>query len=377
MPRAFYAWLGSASLSALGDAALYFALGWVAAGLGPDTAGLVLTMVVLPRTLLLLAGGVAGDRFGPRRVLLVGHLLLCAITMMLAFGRPTASLLLATALAIGVVEAFCLPCAGAFPRMFVDDELLPRAMALRGSSNHLVSLVGGPVGGVLVGWIGFRGAAIADGVTFAVSAVVLAVVRPAYERPVARSGRLTIGPELRGMLAAVALMAASALPMASLCLPLLVRSYGDGPGTAGLLAGVTAVGGLAVTLVVARRGAIGRPAVTAATGSIVAAVGMAGLAAGWYPFALLHGIGIGLFTAHLAPLFAASSPRSHLTRLQSVLALAQAAPLLVSNNVVGYVASRAGVQAAVLCCAAGSAAAGILLAVRTVRRPGIRATLGA
>lgn len=233
MPRAFYGWLASASLSSLGDAALYFALGWVAAGFGPGTAGLVLTMVVLPRTLLLLAGGAAGDRFGARRVLLAGHLALCLVVGVVALFPFSVSLLIATALAIGVVEAFCLPCAGAFPRMFVDDELLPRAMALRGSSNQLVSLVGGPVGGVVVGWVGFRGAALADGVTFAVSAIVLAAVRPAYERPVVATGRVSIGPELRAMLAAVALMAASALPMASLCLPLLVRSYGDGPGTAG------------------------------------------------------------------------------------------------------------------------------------------------
>ncbi|TDO54588.1 hypothetical protein EV643_101378 [Kribbella sp. VKM Ac-2527] len=73
MNRAYYRWLAGASLSAFGDAAVFFALGWAASGIGPQVAGFVLTAFTLPRAIFLLAGGVVGDRLGPRRVLLTGY----------------------------------------------------------------------------------------------------------------------------------------------------------------------------------------------------------------------------------------------------------------------------------------------------------------
>lgn len=65
MNRAYYRWLTGASLSSFGDAAVFFALGWAASGIGPQVAGFVLTAFTLPRAIFLLAGGVVGDRLNP------------------------------------------------------------------------------------------------------------------------------------------------------------------------------------------------------------------------------------------------------------------------------------------------------------------------
>lgn len=68
-----------------------------------------------------------------------------------------------------------------------------------------------------------------------------------------------------------------------------------------------------------------------------------------------------MFTTHLAPVFLARVPRSHLARLQAVLVLAQVVPLLLTNNLVGAVASYGGARSATLACAGMCVVAGLLL----------------
>ena len=72
LPATYDVWLAGSLVSQLGDAALYFALGWAASAIGGSAAGLVLSAIVLSRTVLLLLGGVVGDRAGARRVMITG-----------------------------------------------------------------------------------------------------------------------------------------------------------------------------------------------------------------------------------------------------------------------------------------------------------------
>lgn len=395
MNRAFYGWLTAASLSGLGDAAVFFALGWAATGIGPGVAGLVVTAFTLPRALLLLVGGVVGDRLGPRRVVIAGHAVLCAATFALAaavhLAGTSVALLVLTGLTIGIVDAFVLPAIGSLPRLFARDDELPRALALRGSTGQLVSLVGGPASAVLVAATGLTGALLVDGASFALVLTALVVIRPPYEatagkesldgqpsavREAAEGLRLAWSEAvLRALLLAVALVGGFVLPVATLCVPLLVRAQGWDVTDAGLIVGASVGGSLLITLLVARYGSLRRPGQVAGVGSLVAAVGIAGLAvaptAGTGTMcAAVQGIGIGLFTSHLAPLFVASTPRSHLARLQSILLLVQTVPLLVSMNLLGVVAVS-GARRAVLVCALGTGCAGVtLLLVRKVRSAG-------
>jgi MFS family permease len=385
--RAFYGWLAGATLSAFGDTTLFFALGWAAAELGPHVAGLVLTGYTLPKAILLLAGGVLGDRWGPRRVLLTCDFLLAFVTLLLAavFHQTgtTAVLLFLTAVAIGTVNAFSLPALGGFPRLFVDDSTLPKAMALRTSTQQVTTLAAGPLGGLLVAAAGLVGALLIDGVTFLVSFAILLVIKPVLTTG-SPGGQSVVKealdgirlawtePVLRALLLTVGLTAAFVLPVTSLCVPLLARSQGWPASQAGLIIGATVVGSLLVTLVVARLGTSALPGTAAACGCLLAAVGITGLALSSVAYAavassLIQGVGVGIFVSHLAPLFVASTPRSHLTRLQSLLALVQTLPLVASMNLLGGVAT-AGPRIAVLTCAAGTALAGAsLLSSRSVR----------
>ncbi|WP_165546395.1 MFS transporter [Kribbella soli] len=353
MNRSYYGWLAGSTLSVLGDTALFFALGWAATGIGPRVAALVLTGFTLPRAVLLLLGGVLGDRIGPRRLLLACTAIVgsCCFLLAVAVGvrGVSAELLLTTSVVVGTVDAFALPAAGVLPRLFVPDDQLPRAMALRTSATQLITLAGGPISGLLVATVGLVGALLLDGLTFAVQFVVLLMLRPPYDvtpqrdrRSVVRDAvdglRVAVGdPVLRMILAVVALVAAFVLPVTSLCVPLLARSHGWEAKQAGFVVAGNLAGGLLVTVLVARFGTFTRAELTGGLGCLLAALGIASLAlAPSVPAAvgatLTQGVGIGLFTSHLAPLFVRSTPRSHLTRLQSLLSLAQTVPLIASTN---------------------------------------------
>ncbi|WP_410786530.1 MFS transporter [Kribbella sp. C-35] len=353
MNRSYYGWLAGSTLSVLGDTALFFALGWAATGIGPRVAAFVLTGFTLPRAVLLLLGGVLGDRIGPRRLLLACTAIVgsCCFLLAVAVGirGVSAGLLLTTSVVVGTVDAFALPAAGALPRLFVPDDQLPRAMALRTSATQLMTLAGGPISGLLVATVGLVGALTLDGLTFAIQFAILLILKPPYDvtpqrdRPsVVREAvdglRVAVAdPVLRMILAVVALVAAFVLPVTSLCVPLLARSQGWEAKQAGFVVAGNIAGGLLVTILVARFGTFTRAELTGGLGCLLAALGIAALAlAPSVPAAigatLTQGVGIGLFTSHLAPLFTRSTPRSHLTRLQSLLSLAQTVPLIASTN---------------------------------------------
>src|SRR5699024_4017107 len=91
------------------------------------------------------------------------------------------------ALANGVISAFRLPASGGFPRLFVDDALLARAMSLTGGVLQVARLVGPPLGGLVVAVLAIDGAVWARLVSALVILVVLLLVRPAYETPSMRN----------------------------------------------------------------------------------------------------------------------------------------------------------------------------------------------
>ena len=368
MNRSYYGWLAGSTLSLFGDTALFFALGWAATGISPRVAGLVLTGFTLPRAVLLLLGGVLGDRFGPRRMLLACSAIVgcCCFVLAAAVGMQgvSAGLLLTTSVAVGTVDAFGLPAAGVLPRLFVADDQLARAMSLRTSVTQLMTLAGGPISGLLVATVGLVGTLVLDGLTFAVQFLVLLAIRPPYDvspsterKSVVRDAvdvspsteRKSVvrdavdglrvawmDPVLRMILLVVALVAAFVLPVTSLCVPLLARSHGWAAGQTGFVVAGSVTGGLVVTVLVARFGTFPRAGLAGGLGCLVAAAGICGLSlAPTAPSAVaatfVQGLGVGLFTSHLAPVFVSSTPPTHLTRLQSLLSLVQTVPLIAST----------------------------------------------
>ncbi|MGK4584371.1 MFS transporter [Kitasatospora sp. HPMI-4] len=381
LPRAYLVWLAGTRASLVGDAVLYFALGWAASAHGGGTGALVLTGITLPRTVLLLLGGAVGDRFGARRVMIAGDAVMLAVTVVLALAGlrlgPSPWLLLAVAAVVGTVDAFYLPASGSMPARLVAKPQLPRALAARQAGGQLASLLGAPLGAVLVSAAGLAGAAAVDAATFALVLVVLLRVRPAAgAEPPVREGRLLAAaadgvrlavkdPVLRPALLLTAVAAGFLLPVASLLNPLLARERGWGAGATGLVAGGLSLGTLTVALVVARRGGVNRVGVGAAIGLCGAALGTAVLAtAPTAAVAVAGGIavgaGSGMFACHLSPLVLANVPATHLSRVQALLTLVQSLALVLANNALGALADSAGAVTATALCATAVCAAGVV-----------------
>jgi MFS family permease len=389
------------TLSLLGTHVFVFAMAWVAAGRGGLLAGLVLTMINLPRTVLLLAGGALGDRFGAWRTMIAGDAAMTVVTVLAAaaawlVGVP-AWLLLGTALVIGLVDAFYLPSSGSMPRRLVAGPGLARAMVARQLSGQFTSFAGAPLGGVVVATLGLAAAALADAVTFAAMLLILVVLRPrdrarpglqgppnGRRRPepppfggwrymvdglrVATADRL-----LRPALLLVVMAAGFLLPVSGLVVPLLAGERAWSGTATGCVAGAIALGTMCVALGVLVRGARSRPGLAAVIGLLVASAGMLALAVSASPgWAVVTGVGIGagngLFSAHVAPLVLGRTATTHLARVQSVVVLAQSLPLLATNNLIGGLVDAVGAPAALGCCAVALAiGASVALRSTTLR----------
>ncbi|HET7388643.1 MAG TPA: MFS transporter [Nocardioidaceae bacterium] len=382
LSRGYVAWLAATTLSATGDGVLFFALAWTATGLGAQVAALVVTAGLLPGVLFTLVGGAMADRWGLRRTIIGCDLAMCVLLAgylaISGLDLPDALLLAGLALGEGIVDAFHRPADGAFPRLFFDDEALPRGMSLTGTVLSVSRLAGPPLGGIVVVALALRGAALADLVSFALILVVLVAVRPPYE-PSPEGGQTssTLSRILEGLraaravpgtaalLGAVALVAGSLLPMLSLCVPLISRSRGWGAGTSGLVEAAWITGTLVVGVLVARTGTRADPTGPLVGGPILAAIGALGVAVAPAPAAALAGAGVmgvgtAVFTSHVFPLFVLRTPEGMLARFQALMTVVQLLPVLIGENVVGAVSSRFGPSWAVVAVAAACASAGVL-----------------
>lgn len=381
LPRSYSLWLTGVLVSLVGNSVFYFALGWAASEHGGAVAGLALSAITLPRVLLLLVGGAVSDRVSARRVLITGDAVMLVLSLVLVavsyhLGAPPL-VLIVTGVVVGVVDAFYLPASGSMPRRLVAEEQLPRALSLRQVGGQVINMGGGPLGGVLVGLAGLAGAAAVNAVTFAFTLAVLVIVRPRHDVPPAprTAGLLRdaldgvrvafVHPVLRPGLWLTGAAAGLLLPVLPLLLPLLAREEHWGAGAVGLVIGAQGLGMVAVTLVVVRRGPMGRPGLLSACALVCAGVGVfvLGLApgvAGATVAGLVIGVGNGVFSAHIAPLILAATPQSHLSRVQAVLVLVQSLALLLMNNVLGTLADGRGAAVVVVGCAVLLVCVGLL-----------------
>lgn len=374
---------------------MYVALGWAATSYGGTAAGLVVATITATRTLLLLVGGTVADRFGARVVMLAGDGLLLLTTGVLAVAATVLDtplwLLFVAAVAEGVVSAFYLPASSSMTRRLVEDDLVGRASALRGATREAAEVVGSPVGELLVVAGGFGLAAGVDALSYVPIVVVMLVLRPRRvpdEEQVrqsmwraAASGVVLVArhPVLRVAIGLTALAAGAVVPVATLLIPLVVRTR-DWPATySGVLLAASSVSGIVVALLVSRLGTARRASLVATAGLLTTAVGLALLGVSTtLPLAVVAvfaaGGGVTLFTSHTFATILQQSPDSHLSRVQSVLSLAQAAVLVPAAPLLGRLAATTstaftlGLAGAVL-----AIVAVVALAAPSWRRLGMRA----
>lgn len=362
MPRGFTAWVSASVGSELGAGVLAFALTWVASGIGPNVASAVLTLTVAPSVVLGLLGGVVADRFGPRRVMIVGTLALMAISAGTAaavavWGEP-AQLLLVVAVLIGTVSAFHRPAVGVFPRLFVDDAALGAAMARAGMASQFARTVAPPLGGLLIGVIALSGVALLDVAGCALMLITLLLIRPPLERAPSHdtatfrgitegmtTARRTGG--VPALLGSVGIVAGAVIPAVVLGIPLAARERGWTAAEAGIIEAGWIAGGLVAGAWYAWRGTASVAWRPMMAGPIVVAAGLGILAvAPTWTTAIagtaVVGVGVVVFTAHLFPTYVLLAPTPMISRFQSLLILAQQAPQLLATPLIGLAAAAAG-----------------------------------
>ncbi|MGB4136253.1 MAG: MFS transporter, partial [Microbacterium sp.] len=273
------------------------------------------------------------------------------------WGAPAALLLVAATL-IGTVSAFHRPAVGVFPRLFVDDDSLGAAMARAGTAGQLARTVAPPLGGLLIGLIALSGVALMDALGCLAMLATLLAVRPPRGRPPApgavtfrgiaegiSSARTTRG--VPALLGAVAIVAGAVIPAVVLGIPLAARERGWTAAEAGLIEAGWIAGGLLAGFWFAWRGTSPTAWRPMALGPLVVAAGLGILAAapGWILAAsgtLVVGVGVVVFTAHVFPTYVLLAPPPMVSRFQSLLILAQQAPQLIANPLIGIVVAAAG-----------------------------------
>ncbi|GAB2839106.1 MFS transporter [Streptomyces deserti] len=288
-------WFGAYTSSAMGDNVYYIALSWAAVQAGtPAQAGLVTAVSAVPRALLMPGGGVAVDRYGPRRVVLGSSVVRCVLVAtaagLLLVTRPGLWALGAVAVLFGVVDAVFLPAAGALPARITGRSQLARVQGMRGLATRLAGVLGGPLGGLGVALGGTAGAFGLAALLIGGSLPVLWAVRvgpppdDGKERGAVlaelRDGLRHIGRDrvLRPLVLAIALADLGFVGPMNLGLTLLAQERGWGsPGLGWVLAGF-GTGAGAASLLLTLRGRVPRAGLVMTVAEAGGCLAIAGLA---------------------------------------------------------------------------------------------------
>jgi MFS family permease len=174
--RDFRALYAARALSMLGDGIVPVALAFAVIGVGGSAGalGIVLAAQAIPRVGLLLVGGVLGDRWNRRNVMLATDLVRFAsqatAAVLLVSGEAQLWQLAALAFVHGAGSAFFLPASTGLVPQVVSDERLQEANALLSLTGSAFLLVGPVLAGILVATVGAGWAFAADALSFLLSA---------------------------------------------------------------------------------------------------------------------------------------------------------------------------------------------------------------
>lgn len=169
--------------SNLGDAFYAVALPWYVL---TDHGGVLLLAAVLaaygvPRTLLIVVGGYASDRWRPWVVMMVAdsvRAVAVAGLAMAAFSGPAkAYLLVPIAVLLGAGEGLFLPGSFAIVPSLLPSQDLQAGNAITSGGTELATLIGPAIGGAVVALLGPAPAFAVDAISFLTSAATLAGIR--------------------------------------------------------------------------------------------------------------------------------------------------------------------------------------------------------
>lgn len=158
--------------------------------------GYVLAAQTVPLVVLLLVGGVIGDRMSRRKLMLRSDVLRttaeCALGLWILLGSPPLWGFIVLSALMGIGQAFFGPAlTGIVPQM-LSAENLQQGNALNGISASTGGIVGPAIAGVIVAISSPGWAILIDGLTYLVSVVSLALVRIDWNAPEAPEPFMTL-----------------------------------------------------------------------------------------------------------------------------------------------------------------------------------------
>jgi len=149
-----------------------------------SSLGLVLVCAALPRIVFMLFGGVLADRVRSRSRLMATTEIAAAAAQLVAAslflsGHATVPALAGLAVVNGVAVAIFYPTMTGLVPQVASGAALQSANALVRLSSNIAGILGTAVGGILVATVGAGWALLIDAATYALSAVLLWLVRAA------------------------------------------------------------------------------------------------------------------------------------------------------------------------------------------------------
>lgn len=148
-------WLGE-SISLLGDQFYYIALPWLVLNLTDDAlaVGLVMALIVIPRALFMIVGGVVTDWLSPLNVMILANgirmILVTLLAIFVISSRLELWMVYLFALLYGTTEAFFVPAQNSMVPNLVEDKDLQSANTLVQSVTQLAGIIGPVIAGLLI-----------------------------------------------------------------------------------------------------------------------------------------------------------------------------------------------------------------------------------
>jgi MFS family permease len=332
---------------------------------------LVQTASLGPTLLLGLFAGVLADLFDRRRLLIFlqsyAVLVALALAVLTYLGRLGPTSLLMFTVAIGCASAITGPAWQAIQPEVVPREQIPAASVLGSVSGNAARAIGPAIGGVVVALSGPAAVFALNAISFAgIIVALLAWKRPKQNAPIEREhfGQAIIsglhyvsnGPNFRRILLRTALFLFPASALLALLPVAAARTWHLGASGYGVALGAIGFGAvLAVVVAVPLRQKVSNNVLLAAS---AAAYGLAPPAVIWLPFAaaipilVLSGMAWLITLATLNAAAQLSLPRWVRARGLSVYLLVATGSQAIGSYVWGAIATRAGLDMAMLCSAA-------------------------
>lgn len=381
------------SVSQFGDGVYLVAIAWQVYDLSnaPTALSVVGVAWTLPMVMFLLVGGVLGDRFDRRRLMIWGDLLRAAAIgaiAVLAFADVLQLWHLIVLVGLyGTGEAIFAPNFQAVIPDVVPQPLIVQANSVQQLAEPIgYRFIGPAVGGVLVAGLGTGTAFALDAATFGVSAACIALMRPLpvtrAEEPSSVIEDLREGARfvrqnawLWATLLSAALTLLLFLGPFEVLIPYVVKNeLGGGAGTLGVVFGAAGVGAVVSSLVLGQRGIGRRYVLSMYLGwglSLFSLIGFALASAPWQAVVIGFGEGIGFTIGNViwVTLMHRHVPSELLGRVSALDWFVSIGLTPVSFALAGPVAEAIGIDATLI-------GAGVLASLATfgfLAVPGLRA----